>query len=141
MAYVFVFEDEILNLDNPNTEPQLNLCWANLILTPKIHPDNWFFLMDDSFCTSQVFEGTQKSWLQRLESWQFDTHQMLHIPDSILILILGFSFCKYTNRREALQTGSLRHFTESGVLLQKSVDFMRVCLRAGSGLEGGYSMI
>ena len=27
----------------------------------------------DSFCTSQVLEGTQKSWLQRLEPWQFDS--------------------------------------------------------------------
>ena len=39
----------------------------------------------DLLCTSQIFEGIQKSWLKRLESWQFDTHQMLHIPKSILI--------------------------------------------------------
>ena len=46
----------------------------------------------DSFCSSQVFEGTQNLWLQRLESWQFNTHQMLHIPKSIVVLMIRSFF-------------------------------------------------
>jgi len=53
----------------------------------------------DSLCPSQVFKGTGNSWLQRLESWQFDPAKMLHIPNSILVLMVrSFFMISFANQ-------------------------------------------